>query len=229
MHWKVRATYSIMEPMNPSANKPDRPSGTFTLTRSEIIALVFFFVLALAYAVWQYFVDRQSKVDLGRDISAGGIVVQVVGAVESPDLVFLPEGARVSDAIEAAGGFTSDADRSAVNLAAPVVDGQRIEVPYADQSSGTTYRSGNEIRINRPGSTSGDGDSSGEVSWPVNINSAGAYELQSLPGIGEQLAQRIIDYRMQHGPFARIEDITNVDGIGQSKFEEIRDKITVAD
>jgi len=219
-----------MVPMNSPANKPDRPSGTFSLSRSETIALVFFFVLALAYAIWQYFVDRQSNVDLGQDIQAGGIVVQVVGAVESPDLVYLPEGARVSDAIEAAGGFTSDADQGAVNLAAPVVDGQRIEIPWLDQSSRPPDSGGGGIRVRLPGSSLGGGDSGGsEVSWPVNINRASAYELQSLPGIGEQLALRIIEYRMQHGPFARIDDIVNVEGIGESRFEEIRDKITVVD
>lgn len=211
----------------PPDRNPEEPSGTFTLTRNERIALIFFFALALSYAIWQYFVDRQGKVDLGEDIPAGGVVVQVVGAVESPDLVYLPEGARVGDAIEAAGGFSSDADRGAVNLAEPVVDGQRIEVPYLDQTSrsDSQTRGSGGIRVPRIGG----GTSRSTVSGPVNINTASAYDLRNLPEIGEQLASGIVEYRMQHGPFGTVEDIMNVDGIGRSRFEAIKDLITVAD
>ena len=219
-----------MSMMNlPSGNDREQRSGLFTLTRNERIALIFFFVLALGYAGWQYAVQRRAQLNLGEDIPypSGGIVVQVVGAVEHPDLVYLPHDARVSDAIEAAGGFTSEADTSAVDLTAPLVDGQRIVVPYLDETQESRrFDNDHAIRIPWP-SERNSGGSAQEASWPVNINTAGSVELQTLPGIGEQLAERIIEYRMRHGPFRAIEDIMEVEGIGESRFEAIRDKITV--
>ncbi len=206
--------------------------GSSPLTRNERIALIVFFMLALAWAGWKYFGRLNSGVELGKDIhpQGGGIVVQVEGAVNTPGLVYLPQGARVSDAVEAAGGFTSEADREKVNLAETVRDGQKVQVPYlnqegADRSSerdtGVSFR-----RVEYPLSPQPDGDL---PSGLVNINKANRYELQTLPGIGEQLALRIIEYRNTHGRFEKIEDIMLVEGIGEGKFEDIRNLITVED
>ncbi|MEE9400883.1 MAG: ComEA family DNA-binding protein [Dehalococcoidia bacterium] len=126
------------------------------------------------------------------------IHVYVEGEVVSPGVYMLQDGDRVVDAIEAAGGFTADADQGAVNLAAPLRDGGRVHV----------YRIG-------------------DVPQKINLNTAEAWLLQSLPGIGEILAQRIIDYRNEIGPFQQIEDLKKVEGIGAATFEKLKDNITL--
>jgi competence protein ComEA len=126
------------------------------------------------------------------------ISVYVEGEVVNPGVYVLDQGALISDAIEVAGGFTSDADQSSVNLSATPKDGMQIHV----------YRAG-------------------EVPQKVNINIAEVWLLEPLPGIGETLAQRIVDYRIANGYFQSIDDLKQVDGIGASVFEKIKDKITV--
>jgi competence protein ComEA len=126
------------------------------------------------------------------------IDVYVEGEVVNPGVYTLEDGDRVVDAIEAAGGFTPDADQGALNLAAPLRDGDHV---YA-------YKIG-------------------DIPQKIDLNTAEAWLLQALPGIGEILAQRIIDYRNENGPFQQIEDLRGVEGIGPAKFEELRDKITV--
>jgi competence protein ComEA len=116
----------------------------------------------------------------------------------------------VKDAMEAAGGPTEDADLERINLAFPVSDGQQVHVP----------RQGEDSPPAPP--PSGQPAPGGKV----NINTAGQDLLESLPGIGPALAQRIVDYRQTHGPFEHIEDVTEVSGIGDATFEAIRDLIT---
>ena len=141
------------------------------------------------------------------------IGVHVTGAVQGPDKVyFLPEGARVTDAIEMAGGIVEDADLSQLNLAAYVRDGQRIRVPYLGEIL-TAEEAGMEE----------------ETKHLTNINSATKIELIQLPGIGESTADKIIAYREEHGGFSSIEELMNVPGIGQSKFSAIKDLISVDD
>ncbi len=143
----------------------------------------------------------------------GEIGVHVVGAVVNPGVYFLRQGSRVEDALEAAGGPTEEADLVRVNLAKRVYDEEQIYVP----------RLGEENPPLSPPSTS----SGGQVGGKININTATAAELDTLPGIGPVLAQRIIDYRKANGPFAAIEDIKNVQGIGEGIFEEIKELIFV--
>jgi len=235
---RLRTCYNMFSMNLPQGNPPEPQQGTWSLTRSERIALLFFFVLALSYAGWQYYSRSRQGVELGEDIPypGGGIVVQVEGAVESPGLVYLQHGARVSDAIEAAGGFSSQADTEALNLAETVVDGERIDVPWLEDAEGQAANQSGRVvvRVPPPGYSGRAGDSGGSgesapVSYPVNINTAGLRELESLPGIGEELAQRIIDYRRNHGRFETIEEIMRVEGIGEGRFEAIRDLITVGD
>lgn len=126
------------------------------------------------------------------------ISVYVEGEVVNPGIYTLGNGDRVADAIEAAGGFTSNADQSSVNLSAALKDGAQIHV----------YKTG-------------------EVPQKVNINTAEVWLLESLPGIGETLAQRIVDYRIANGYFQSIDDLKQVDGIGAAGFEKIKDKIAV--
>jgi competence protein ComEA len=149
------------------------------------------------------------------------IQVHVAGAVVRPGVYDLPEGSRVTDAVEAAGGFVAEADKNAINLAAIVEDAERLDVPYVagfvpDEEEGFVV-----ITEGTPSPLAGE--------EPVDINSASLEELDKLPGIGLTTAQKIIDYREEHGPFAHIEDIVNVSGIGSATYEEIKDLITVGD
>lgn len=148
------------------------------------------------------------------------VAVHVVGAVPRPGLYEFAEGARVQDAIDAAGGLLTDANVASVNLAALLEDGQQLDIPYREGFVPTE-----DTTVDLPTST--------EVPTPdpnvdlVNINTATAEELDTLPGIGPTTAQKIIDYRTTNGPFATIEDIMNVSGIGISTFEDMKDLITV--
>ena len=150
---------------------------------------------------------------------AGRIVVHVVGAVVSPGVVVLADGARVADAIAAAGGAASDADTEQLNLARVLGDGEQVRVPHAGEQLVAP-----DPGPSPPGGASGGSTPGGGV---VNINTAGAAELESLPGIGPALAARIVEYRDGHGPFASVDDLTDVPGIGPAKLEALRSQATV--
>jgi competence protein ComEA len=142
------------------------------------------------------------------------IVVQIAGAVPRPGVYALPKGARVQDAISAAGGFLAEADKTGINLARLLDDGEKLEIPYVEGAS---------IVIPTPGVEVVD-SSSTEL---ININTASQAELETLPGIGPTTAQKIIAYREENGPFQTTEDIINVSGIGPGTYERIKDLITV--
>ena len=144
------------------------------------------------------------------------IVVDVEGAVVSPGVVTLTEGSRVYEAVEAAGGMAESADHGKVNLAEKVSDGMAVYIPFqGEEQSGLA-----------PGISSGQTSSSGSGGL-ININTADKSALMQLPGIGEVYAQSIIDYRQSVGTFQKIEDIKNVSGIGDGRYEKIKDKITI--
>jgi competence protein ComEA len=145
------------------------------------------------------------------------IAVHVIGAVPRPGLYEFAEGARVQDAIDAAGGLLADANVEALNLAAPLEDGRQLEIPYADGAA-PVVSGANTFATSEPAS------SDTEL---ININTASAEELNSLPGIGPTTAQKIVEYREANGPFNSVEDILNVSGIGPVTFDEIKDLITV--
>lgn len=149
------------------------------------------------------------------------IQVHVAGAVVRPGLYDLPEGSRVMDAIEAAGGFVAEADKNGINLAARLEDAQRLDVPFVSGYVAEEEQGFVVISEGTPSPLAGE-----EL---VNINTASLEELDTLPGIGPTTAQKIIDYREANGAFARIEDIVNVSGIGSATFEDIKDLITVGD
>jgi competence protein ComEA len=125
-------------------------------------------------------------------------------------MVNLPAGSRVNDAIQAAGGFTTEADASLLNLARYLQDGEHILVPS----------------VNSPSAPDSDRSGIIPLSNQVDINSATLEQLDTLPEIGPITAQQIIDYRLNHGPFSSIEDIMKVSGIGQGIFDKIKDLIT---
>ena len=148
------------------------------------------------------------------------VLVYVSGAVNNPCVVELAEGARVIDAVEAAGGFADDAATDALNLARVVVDGEQIDVPTLEEQAAAE-----EAGVTL--STSSTEESASESSTLININTATAEELETLPGIGEVTAANIIADREANGAFETIEDITRVSGIGDKKFEAIADLICV--
>lgn len=139
--------------------------------------------------------------------------VHVSGAVRAPDCVYrLPPGSIVEDAIEAAGGATADADLQRINLAKELSDQQHVHVPRQGEQDPPPAVSGGEMRGNAAGL--------------VNVNTATQAELETLPRIGPVTAASIVAYREANGPFARIEDIVEVPGIGPATLEQLRGLIT---
>lgn len=147
------------------------------------------------------------------------ITVYVSGAVARPGLYELPAGIRAQAAIEAAGGFTEAANQEKVNLAKKLKDGSQVNVPAVKGSKKTAGS------MDIPAKKA-DRSSQQKQADLVNINTASIAELDALPGVGEVTAQRIVDYRQQH-PFTCIEDIMQVRGIGEAKFNKMKDRLTV--
>ena len=154
------------------------------------------------------------------------VVIHITGSVKNPGIVRLKEGSRVEDAIEEAGGLTENADITKVNLAYILEDGIKIRIPsVSDEEIGDGDILEDGIGENIIVEENKTSDTKNNLN--VNINKAGKEELQTLPGIGASLAERIVEYRNQNGKFASKEDIKNVNGIGESKFENIKEFITV--
>lgn len=155
------------------------------------------------------------------------LCVFVSGEVAHPAIYYLDEGARVADAITAAGGFTPGAATDALNLARAVVDGEQIAVPA--QNSAATAPSGASAQGSSAGlSASGSSGSPSQAgNGRVNINTADTAMLQTLSGIGEATAKKIVADREANGPYKTIEDLKRVSGIGDKKFESLRDSICV--
>jgi competence protein ComEA len=138
--------------------------------------------------------------------------VYITGAVMHPGVVAVPAGSLLADAVDAAGGTTTDADLESVNLAAPLVDNQHVTIPRRAVTA--TPQPAAAATVALPATL-------------VNINTATATELETLPHIGTAMAQRIIAYREANGPFQRIEDLQKVEGIGETRYKDIAPLITV--
>lgn len=150
--------------------------------------------------------DPMEATDTGA--RAPKLVVYVVGAVRRAGLVRLPEGARVADAVEQAGGPTRRADLALVNLAAPVADGQQVIVPA------------------RVAAGSGGGAGAAANGGKVSLASATLEQLDELPGIGPVTAQKILDWRQSHGPLRSVDDLDAIPGIGPARVEQLRELVT---
>ncbi|HEY3962587.1 MAG TPA: ComEA family DNA-binding protein [Gaiellaceae bacterium] len=135
-------------------------------------------------------------------LAAHELIVDVAGAVQRPGVYKLPQGARVQAAVAQAGGLTSHADSAAVNLAAPLVDGEQVVV--ATRGAG------------------GIGATAGSSAGPVSLSAATAEQLDTLPGIGPVTAQKIVDYRQQHGPFTSLDGLDAIPGIGAARIQELQ-------
>ncbi len=152
------------------------------------------------------------------------VVVYVCGAVVDPGVYELPEGSRIDDAVLAAGGFSEDADRTYVNLAARVTDGAKLQIPTTLETSDEALTAGID---SFDGGALGTGSGPAQDSELININTASLNELTTLPGIGEGIAGKIIKYRDENGSFKCIEDIMKVSGIKDKLFSKIKDHIIV--
>ncbi|MDI6799333.1 MAG: helix-hairpin-helix domain-containing protein [Actinomycetota bacterium] len=139
------------------------------------------------------------------------IVIHVCGAVNAEDVYTCLEGDRVKDAIDKAGGARADADLNSLNLAAKLVDGQRVYIPTIDERLAAQPFTGSNFIENSL----------------ININQATSDELEKLTGIGPTIAERIVEYRNDNGPFQRAEDLLKVKGIGEKKFESLKDEVSV--
>lgn len=156
------------------------------------------------------------------------IFIHITGEVVNPGVVKIAKGERIVNAIEQAGGITSNADLSKINLAYVLNDGNMVIVPAYGESD-ENFRcvisgSGEYNNIDLSDSSNSNIHLSTNI---VNINTANQTELETLPGIGPSLAMRIISYRKQNGNFVKIEDLKNVSGIGDSKFRELKDFVSL--
>jgi competence protein ComEA len=138
------------------------------------------------------------------------LLVHVVGAVREPGLYRLDDGSRVDDALQAAGGPKPKAALGLINLAAPVADGQQVIVPVRSREGATG---------------GGAGDSPSSPSGPIHLNSATLQELDTLPGIGPITAQKILDYRNEHGAFSSVDELDSVPGIGPARLAELKNLV----
>lgn len=195
------------------------------LSRGELVGLVALLAVTLGGAGLWYVRSLPRPVEVAAAPSGGTasapasaspspevvVLVDVAGWVRRPGVYEFTEGARVIDAIDAAGGARSGALLEALNLAAPLTDGIQILVPREGQEGVA------------PAPVTGGAVAGGLV----NVNSAMATELEELPGIGEVIAQRIIDYRTENGPFATVDELLDVSGIGDAILESIRELVTV--
>lgn len=200
-----------------------------------IILIAFFVLLIISYFA---FINRESKNDTALDYTEVSninkslnenneetnlkIYVHIIGEVKNSGLVELQDGARIINAIEAAGGVTEKADLSKVNLAFILSDGCKIYIPSIDDAQNekniVSSESGNNVIVDGKGIGGGS---------KVNINTASQSELETLTGIGPSTAEKIIEYRKKNGKFKNIEDLKNVGGIGEQKYNGLMDEITV--
>lgn len=193
-----------------------------------VVVLIIFMCLIIGY----YFINKTQKNDYSEletiaeekeqeeeIIDEDKIVVHITGEVENEGIIELEKGARISDAIEKAGGTTEEANIADVNLAYSLKDGQKIKIPNINEEDEQIIKeeAGEDIII--------EGDNKKEEK--ININTANQTELETLSGIGPLTALKIINYKKEHGKFNNIEEIKNVPGIGESKFENIKEYICV--
>lgn len=164
--------------------------------------------------------DDESEGSSSKASAAAEVYVDVDGAVVSPGVYRLKDGARVSQAIDAAGGLAPEADVTGLNRASKVTDGQKIHVPTVGEKQASIAEAGVD------GGTSASSGVGGATGL-VNINTASSAELQTLSGIGPSMAQSIIDERTKNGAFASVDDLMRVSGIGEKKLAKIKDCICV--
>ena len=156
-------------------------------------------------------VPATGPTETSRAPQEAGLVVHVVGAVRSPGLYKLPSGSRVDDAIRKAGGAGRKAALELINLAAPLADGEQVVVPRRD-AAGAEAPSGGPAAPTMP-------------AGPVHLNTATLEQLDALPGVGPVTAQKILDYRAEHGAFRSVDELDAIPGIGPARLDQLRDLV----
>lgn len=216
-----------------------RRAGFAGASPTIVAAVLVLCALAVSWAVWRWWPsgDGASAAVAGEgrtastaamtavsgapaSIVATGPLVHVVGRVRHPGVYTLAPGARVNDAIIAAGGPLGDAACQAVNLARVVSDGEQIAVPSLDEVAKGVAAAGGAV-----GAASSGSGAVGGAAGPVNINTANEALLDTLPGVGPSTAQKIIADREANGPFASVDDLGRVTGIGPKKLEQLRELV----
>ena len=188
--------------------------------KKQLFVLMFILLAAIGGTYYGLYSEEQSAVlesspPAENALPVKEITIYVTGAVNKPGLVKVAEGARAADAINACGGLLPIADSEKINLAQNLKDGQQLKVPEKERSNSNVDKSKADMSKN---------GGSGEI---VNINTADEKALDTLPGIGPAMAKRIIEYRETEGLFQSIEDIKKIRGIGDAKFEKLKDKICI--
>ncbi|WP_259464659.1 ComEA family DNA-binding protein [Streptomyces sp. TLI_171] len=210
-------------PTHPRLPLRFRLPAALALDRRAVLGLTVLLVLAIGYAVQHFWLGRPHPVPVPAiavaESAAGAItegaapvhpagpslVIDIAGKVQHPGLRTLPAGSRVADALTSAGGALPGVDTGTLNLARPLTDGEQILVGIDSPPGGA------------PGAPAG----------PVSLNRASAEQLDSLPGVGPALAQRILQYRLTHGPFQSLDDLRHVSGIGARKYEDLKPLLTL--
>lgn len=188
-------------------------------TKMKIVIAVVVVIIATTVGIYMYKQTQENTVsyygneEQSEETHISQITVHITGAINNPGVVVLEEGARIVDALEAAGGETEEADVNRLNLAYVLEDGEKLYIPSKNEEEQEYITQGKD---NMP-----------EGQSKININSAQIEELITLPGVGEATANKIIEYRKENGKFQKIEDLKNVPGIGDSKFENIKMLIKV--
>lgn len=199
---------------NAKNNNEDVASKKFDTKKIATLGLILLVVFVVIIALFNFFSGSNSvsveASETSTDEVGYEIKVHIAGEVKKPGLYKLEDGSRINDAVEAAGGFTDNADKDSLNLAKVVEDGEQIVVPT---KGGETADAG--------------ASASAQNNGKVNINTADLATLQTLSGVGPSTAQKIIDYRTANGKFKTIEDVKKVSGIGEKTFEKFKDKICV--
>ena len=206
-----------------------------------IIAIILISILIISFIIYMILNNNQNNININDFIvqneeeieneietneenkqeTITKIAVHITGEVKKEGLIYLQQGSRIADAIKEAGGETKEADLSQINLAYILEDGQKIYIPNKKEkiSEYVTKNSGYNVMEKEE-------NKKGEEN-KVNINTATQEELDGLPGIGPSIAQRIIEYRNENGKFNKIEDLQNVKGIGDAKYNDIKNNVTV--
>lgn len=199
------------------------------------IIIIFFMVSIIVYYIYSSINNFESESSMQNDTSAFStsedvkneisedsekdeILIHISGSVKNEKVISLPEGSRIQDAINAAGGLTDEADLTNINLAYILEDGEKIYIPKKGEQTDENVDNSNS-------SLSKNSNSSKQIK--VNINKASQEELEKISGIGPSTALKIINYRKENGKFTSKEDIKNVPGIGDIKYENIKDYIYV--
>lgn len=188
-------------------------------TKMKIVIAVVVVIIATTVGIYMYKQTQENTVsyygneEQSEETHISQITVHITGAINNPGVIIIEEGARIVDALEAAGGETEEADVNRLNLAYVLEDGEKLYIPSKNEEEQEYITQGK--------------DNMSEGQSKININSAQIEELITLPGVGEATANKIIEYRKENGKFQKIEDLKNVPGIGDSKFENIKMLIKV--